>query len=87
MMEQKRRTYSQQFKIDAVRLITEQGYKYSEAARNLGINHSVLKTLENRAGIKRCGGLPRQGPPEPGKRRAAKTSKKGKNSLRWSVIF
>jgi len=43
MMEQKRRTYSQQFKIDTVRLITEQGYKYSEAARNLGINRSVLK--------------------------------------------
>ena len=42
MTKQKRRTYTQQFKVDAVRLITEQGYKYSEAARNLGINRSVL---------------------------------------------
>jgi len=42
-MAQKRKHYSKQFKIDAVRLITEQGYKVSEAARNLGIHHSSLR--------------------------------------------
>ena len=42
-MTQKRKHYSKQFKIDAVKLITEQGYKVSEAARNLGIHHSSLR--------------------------------------------
>ncbi len=39
----KRRTYSKQFKIDAVKLITEQNLPISEAARNLGINPNVLR--------------------------------------------
>jgi transposase len=42
-MTQKRKHYSKQFKIDAVKLVTEQGYKISEAARNLGIHHSSLR--------------------------------------------
>ena len=42
-MPQKRRRFSKQFKIDAVKLVTEQGYKVSEAARNLGIHHSSLR--------------------------------------------
>ena len=37
----KRKSYSKQFKIDAVKLVTEDGYKISEAARNLGV-HPVL---------------------------------------------
>jgi len=35
-MSQKRKHYSKQFKIDAVKLVTEQGCKVSEAPRNLG---------------------------------------------------
>ena len=42
-MTRKQKHYSKQFKIDAVKLITEQGYKVSEAARNLGIHHSSLR--------------------------------------------
>ena len=42
-MTQKRKHFSKQFKIDAVKLVTEQGYKVSEAARNLGIHHSSLR--------------------------------------------
>ena len=42
MSEQSKRTYTPEFKQDAVRLVTEQGYKVTEAARNLGINPSVL---------------------------------------------
>jgi len=41
-MTQKRKHYSKQFKIDAVKLVTEQGFNVSEAARNLGIHHSSL---------------------------------------------
>jgi transposase len=42
MSEQKKRTYTPEFKEDAVRLVTEERYKVTEAARNLGINPSVL---------------------------------------------
>ena len=42
MSEQNKRSYTSEFKQDAVRLVTEQGYKVTEAARNLGINPSVL---------------------------------------------
>jgi len=45
-MTKKRRNYPKQFKIDAVKLVTEQGYKISEAARNLGINPNVLRCWE-----------------------------------------
>lgn len=36
-------TFTKQFKINAVKLVTEQGCKLSEAARNLGIDSSVLR--------------------------------------------
>ncbi len=39
----KRKKYSKQFKNDAVNLITKEGYKVSEAARNLGIHHATLR--------------------------------------------
>ncbi|NLA41876.1 MAG: transposase [Smithella sp.] len=42
-----RKSYSRQFKIDAVRLLTDQGYKISEAARNLDINPNVLRRWRN----------------------------------------
>ena len=37
-----RKKYTREFKQDAVRLVTEQGYKQSEAARNLGIDRGML---------------------------------------------
>ena len=46
-MTRKLKHYSKQFKIDAVKLTTEQGYKISEAARNLGIHHSSLRRWKN----------------------------------------
>ena len=42
-MTNKRKQYSKQFKIDAVKLVTEQGYKVSEAARSLGIHEGILR--------------------------------------------
>ena len=43
MNQKPRRKYSQEFKQDAVKLVTEQGYRTSEAARNLGVDGSVLR--------------------------------------------
>ncbi len=37
-----RKKYSKEFKLDAVSLVTEQGYTRSEAARSLDINPSLL---------------------------------------------
>jgi len=46
-MTTKKESYSKQFKIDAVKLVTEQGYKISEAARNLDIHPNVLRHWRN----------------------------------------
>lgn len=37
-----RRTFSDAFKVRAVKMVTEQGYKITEAARNLDINANLL---------------------------------------------
>jgi len=37
-----RKKYTREFKQDAVRLVIEQGYNQSEAARNLGIDRGML---------------------------------------------
>ncbi len=42
MQNQKRRQYTEEFKREAVRLITDHGYGVTEAARNLGINAHML---------------------------------------------
>ena len=41
-MAEKRRHYTEEFKREAIRLVTEQGYGVSETARNLGINAHML---------------------------------------------
>ncbi len=41
-MKEKRRKYTKEFKEEAVKLVTEQGYRISETARNLGINENML---------------------------------------------
>ena len=42
MIKQKRRSYTREFKEEAVKLIIEQGYSYAEAGRNLGVNPNQL---------------------------------------------
>ena len=42
MMTTTRRKYTDIFKAEAVRLVVEEGYRTSEAARNLGINANML---------------------------------------------
>ena len=43
MSKKKRKSYSREFKMEAVRLITEKGYSNAEASRNLGVDYSVLR--------------------------------------------
>ena len=41
-MKKHRQRYTQEFKRDAVKLVTDQEYGVTEAARNLGINANML---------------------------------------------
>jgi transposase len=43
-MSKKRRTYTREFKIEAARLVTEEGYSLREAAENLGVSQNALRT-------------------------------------------
>ena len=43
-MARTRRTYTPEFKAEAVRLVTEQGYSVAEAARSLGIHQTLLRS-------------------------------------------
>ena len=57
MSNRTRRHYSDEFKEEAVKLITEQGYKVSEAARNLDINVSMLCRWQRELGPESDGSI------------------------------
>ncbi len=43
-MARQRRTYTREFKVEAVKLVTEKGYSVAEAARSLGIGETLLRS-------------------------------------------
>ena len=45
-MAKQRRTYTREFKVEAVRRITEQGRSLAEVARDLGLGESLLRSWE-----------------------------------------
>ena len=47
MTKRKRTKYTDEFKAEAVRLITDEGYSISQAARNLDINTNMLCRWKN----------------------------------------
>jgi len=60
-MTGKRRQYTDEFKRDAVRLVTDQGYGVTEAARNLGINAHMLGRWKRQAERQRNGSVAGKG--------------------------
>ena len=42
-MPRTRRIYTPEFKVEAVKLVTEQGYSVAEAARSLGLSDNLLR--------------------------------------------
>jgi transposase len=44
----KRRTYSREFKLEAVKLVLEEGASVAQVARDLGINENVLHTWKRK---------------------------------------
>ena len=43
-MARHRRSYTREFKVEAVKLVTEKGCSVAEAARSLGIGETLLRT-------------------------------------------
>src|SRR5438128_6269007 len=43
-MAKKRRSYTPEFKAEAVKLVTERGYSLAQAARSLGIHETLLRS-------------------------------------------
>jgi transposase len=51
-----RRTFSREFKLEAVRLVEERGVSATQAARDLGIHLNVLRTWVRKLGPELHGG-------------------------------
>ena len=47
-LKQARRKYTEAFKRESVALVTDQGYKLSEAARSFGVNANLLSKWRDR---------------------------------------
>jgi transposase len=77
-MTKKRKIYSKQFKIDAVKLITEQGYKVTEAARSLGIHDGVLRRWKTQLESDQTHPFPGNGKMSPEKEELIKLRKENK---------
>src|SRR5437868_10824208 len=44
IMARQRRSYTREFKVEAVKLVTEKGYSVAEAARSLDIGETLLRS-------------------------------------------
>jgi transposase len=60
-MPEKRRNYGDEFKRDAIRLVTENGYGVNETARNLGINANMLGRWKREAHTQKSAAFPSNG--------------------------
>ena len=54
-MSKTRRSYTREFKADAVRLVEEEGYSMADAGRSLGINPNLLSRCMQE--LRLCGSL------------------------------
>ena len=64
-MAKTRRTYTPEFKAQAVQLVTEQGYSFAEAARSLGISENLVRNWKQALQDKGGQAFPGQGNPSP----------------------
>jgi transposase len=61
IMARTRRTYTPEFKAEAVKLVTEQGYSVAEAARSLGLCDNLLRSWKQTLEAKGEQAFPGQG--------------------------
>jgi transposase len=60
-MSRTRHTYTPEFKSEAVRLVTEQGYSVAEAARSLGLRENLIRNWKRALQDKGGHAFPGQG--------------------------
>jgi transposase len=60
-MPKTRRTYTSEFKTEAVKLVTEQGYSVAEAARSLGLSDNLIRNWKQALEAKSDQAFPGQG--------------------------
>ena len=60
-MPRTRRTYTPEFKAEAVKLVTEQGYSVAEAARSLGLSENLIRSWKQAFQAKGDQAFPGQG--------------------------
>src|SRR3989475_4928222 len=63
IMARTRRTYTPEFKAEAVKLVTEQGYSLAEAARSLGVHATLLRSWKQALQAHADQAFPGQGRP------------------------
>jgi len=56
-----RRTFTREFKVQAVQLVTEKGYSYAEAARQLGITDAQIRNWKKQIEAAGTQGFPGRG--------------------------
>jgi transposase len=64
-MARTRRTYTPEFKAEAVKLVTEQGYSVAEAARSLGLNDNLIRNWKHALDAQGEQAFPGRGKPSP----------------------
>jgi transposase len=62
-MAKVRRTYTREFKTEAVKLVTEKGYAVAEAARSLGVHETLLRSWKQALQAQGDQAFPGQGNP------------------------
>lgn len=60
-MGEKRRQYSREFKVEAVRLMVEEGRRISELARELGVGENLLRNWKRKSGAGKAEAFPGHG--------------------------
>ena len=60
-MARVRRTYTREFKVEAVKLIIEKGYSVAEAARSLGLHENLIRSWKHALDSKGSDAFPGQG--------------------------
>jgi transposase len=81
-MAEKRGNYRDEFKREAVRLVTEHGCDMSKTARNLGINPTMLKRWKREVEAKQHDAFPGNGHVLPGKE-ALYRLYRFRNGIKW----
>ena len=62
-MARTRRTFTREFKVQAVKLVTEQGYSFAEAARQLGVRDHQIRTWKKQLDAQSSGATSGGGTP------------------------